>query len=250
MAVLHLQNLIKSLRQRIEDDENSFLGQSVIEMRYMYIDDFIKSEKHSELEKAFFLIIYQFPSASKNYIVHASERVFIPDVYDMSCPGIEYEIDFALYGGSIDNPVKVAIECDGIRSHRQRHTNRDRRKDVNLQAAGWIVMRFGSKEIHDELQKFEEDDNHTSDFLYSIENTITQKVRLIDNTSYVKDEYRSKLTGYKWGNVTCPHCTHNQKDILNHRNILCRRCKTKFKRELMPNEDVWYEEKGFIYFNK
>ncbi|MEP7319551.1 MAG: DUF559 domain-containing protein, partial [Panacibacter sp.] len=176
MATQHLQKLIQDLRQRIEDDHNQFNEEFGMEWTFKYIDEFISSETRSDLEKAFFLILYQFPGDNKNYIVRPGEMVLIPDIYDMSCPGIEYEIDFALYGGSIDNPVKVAIECDGIRSHREKHNNKDRRKNVNLQAAGWIVMRFGSKEIHEELQKFTDDNLHTSDFLYSIENTIKQKL--------------------------------------------------------------------------
>ncbi|TDE10716.1 hypothetical protein [Dyadobacter psychrotolerans] len=55
----------------------------------------------------------------------SAKLVLIEDIYDLSCSGIEYEIGFMLYGRSIDNPVKVVIESDGIRSHR-------RKKDVNL----------------------------------------------------------------------------------------------------------------------
>lgn len=245
---IHLQNLIKELRQRIEDNHNEYNEEFGMEWMFKNIDEFLVQSNRSDLEKAFFLILHQFPGDSKNYIVEPGEMILIPDVYDMSCPGIEYEIDFALYGGSIDNPIKVAIECDGIRSHRQKHNNKDRRKDVNLQAAGWIVMRFGSNEIHKELQKFRDNDNHISDFLLSIENTIKQKVRLIDNHSYRDNEFRSKLTGYKWDNVQCTNCGHSQMDILNHKNLKCRHCKTKFKRTIKPDERIAYDMNGILYF--
>ena len=47
----------------------------------------------------------------------SAKLVLIEDIYDLSCPGIEYEIGFMLYGGSIDNPVNVVIESDGIPPH-------------------------------------------------------------------------------------------------------------------------------------
>lgn len=250
MAIQELKELIKNLRQRIENDNNSFNNNISNHWALKYIDEFIESDNISDLEKAFYLILNQFVDDNKKYIIIPGEMVLIPDVYDMRSPGIEYEIDFAIYGGSIDNPIKVAIECDGIRSHSQKHNNKDRRKDVNLQANNWIVMRFGSKEIHDELRKYKDDDTYISDFLYSVENTIEQKLRLIDNNSYTTSEFRSKLTGYRWDNVTCTNCGQSQMDRLNHKTIKCRRCMTKFKRIISSDEDIEYEMNGILYFKK
>ncbi len=248
MAKTKIQTLIANLRQRIEDDHKEFAHEIGNEWIFKYIDEFINSADNSELEKAFYLLLHQFPGDHKNYIVHPREMILVPDVYDMSKPGFEYEIDFAIYGGSIDNPLKVAIECDGIRSHRQKHSNKDRRKDVNLQAAGWLVMRFGSNEIHEELQKFETDNTYISSFLYSIENTISQKLRLIDHHSFTNTEFRSKLTGYKWDWVTCTNCNQSQMDKLNHKTIFCRHCKTKFKRIIQPEENIEYDHDGILFF--
>ncbi len=245
---IQIQNLIKDLRQRIEDDNNEFDTKLIMQLGLKYIDEFIEKPNRSDLEKAFFLILNQFPGDRKNYVVIPSEMVLIPDIYDMKSPGIEYEIDFALYGGPIDNPIKVAIECDGIRSHGQKHNNKDRRKDVNLQTAGWIVMRFGSKEIHEELQKFKDDNFHISDFLQSIENTIEERLKLIDTYSYFNNEFRSKLTGYKWDEVHCTNCGKPQNATLNHKTLNCRHCKTKFKRIIKDDEKIKYDMNGILFF--
>ena len=244
----NFKKLIQSLRNRIEEDHNQFRNEYDSQWTFKSIDTYLRDEKRSDLEKAFYLILNQFPGDPKSYFVVPNEMVLIPDAYDMSGPGIEYEIDFALYGGSILDPVKVAIECDGIRSHREKHNNKDRRKDINLQAAGWIVMRFGSKEIHQELEKFEKDKLHTSDFLSVIENTIKFKLKLVTEETYCQNSIRSKLTGYKWGSVDCPHCSNWQMDILNHKNIKCRHCDKKFKRTIKPDERIAYEYGGIIFF--
>lgn len=214
------------------------------------IDKFIEDKSKSPLERAFFLILHQFPTDSKDYIVYANEQVLIPNIYDELIPAIEYEIDFALYGGNIDNPVKVAIECDGIRSHRHEKTKKDRRKEVNLQADGWIVMRFNSKEIHEELQKFESDANYVCDFLRSIEKVIKEQLRIITYENYIDVEFRSKLTGYKWGRVTCKECGFTQYDTLNHKKILCRKCKKKYVRDIKPDEKILTEKNGILFFKK
>lgn len=244
---MNINELIKKLRQKIQDDhfeQNSDLLKNLNE----YIDEFVDDPNKSPLEKAFFLFLNQFPSDYKDYIVYASEKVLIPNIYDSKTPGIEYEIDFALYGGSIDNPVKVAIECDGLRSHGHRKVKRDRRKEVNLQADGWIVMRFTSKEIHEELNNFDTIENYTCDFLESIENVIREKLKIINYETYIKTDYRSKLTGYKWGKVTCTNCNFTQYDTLNHKKITCRKCKTKYEREIKPDEKIKYEVDGILFF--
>jgi translation initiation factor 2 beta subunit (eIF-2beta)/eIF-5 len=250
MAKTKFEDLIKILRERIEADYDEFNNEFGRKQIFERIDEFINKDQRSELERAFYLLLNQYPGDHKNYIVRPGERVLIPDIYDMSGPGIQYEIDFALYGGTIRNPVKVAIECDGMRSHGQKHSNRDRRKEVNLQAAGWVVMRFRSREIHQELEKFEGDENYTSDFLLSIENTIDQKLQLINHNSYVNSEFRSNLTGYKWDYVRCTHCGESQMDRLNFRTILCRHCKKDYTREIGLHEEIEYERNGILYFKK
>ena len=78
------------------------------------LDDYIYSNDVSDLEKAFFLILNQFPGDHRDYLVRPNEMILVPDIYDFRVPGIEYEIDFAIYGGSIKDPVKIAVECDGL----------------------------------------------------------------------------------------------------------------------------------------
>lgn len=243
-----IQTLILNLRQRIEEDHYDFKNLDDGDFTFKHIDSFLNSIDYSELEKAFFLILHQFHGDHKNYIIQPREMVLVPDVYDRSKPGFEYEIDFAIYGGSIDNPLKVAIECDGIRSHAQKHKNRDRRKDVNLQAAGWLVMRFGSKEILEELEKFEADNTYTSPFLYSIENTISMKLRLIDQFSFTQTDLRSKLTGFKWGLAECSNCREKQLETLNHKKFICNNCKKKVERLIHPDEKIEFEHDGILYF--
>lgn len=241
--------LISALRAKIEKENDNVWYRDVYnELIYSNIDNFINSTKYSELEKAFYLLLNQYPGDHKHYLVIPREMVLVPDIYEMKKPGYEYEIDFAIYAGSIDNPVKVAIECDGIRSHRQKHNNKDRRKDINLQAAGWLVFRFGSKEINEEIEKLITDDTYISSFLLSIENVISQKLRLIEPDSFSNADIRSKLTGYKWGKVTCPDCKESQLGKLNHKTIYCKHCNTKFKRQIHSEEQSEYEHDGIIFF--
>ncbi|WP_268125589.1 DUF559 domain-containing protein [Roseivirga pacifica] len=243
-----IEILINKLYERIKGDHNDYFNSGSFDRLFEYIEDFINDDSKSILEKAFFLILHQFPTDNKDYIVMPNERVLIDNIYDQTISSIEYEVDFALYGGSISNPVKVAIECDGLRSHGAKNAKRDRRKEVNLQADGWIVMRFRSKEIQQELNKFIEDEFYTSDFLYSIETTIQKRLKIINHHSYFIPEYRSKLTGYRWGKVTCPNCNFNQFDILNHKRITCRSCNERFTRKVLNTEQVIHEKNGILNF--
>jgi len=245
---MDLKKIIKNLRKKIEDNYYEYRDEYERDNMFKFIDDFIDDNNTSDLEKAFFLFLNQFPSDHKQYFVKPREMVLVPDVYDMNVPGIEYEIDFAIYGGSLFNPVKVAIECDGLRSHGQKHNNKDRRKNVNLQASGWIVMRFGSNEIHEELLKFENDKTYICDFLNYIENVIQQKTKLINWRSYIKEEFRSMLTGYKYGYVTCKYCGHKQICKLNHKKHSCKQCGKKFQRDIHPSEKIVYDYNGLLYF--
>lgn len=246
---MKLKPYIERLRKSIHDNHHEFESYWPFELQIGFIDDYIDSEDKSDLEKVFFLLLHQFPSDHKNYIVRPNQMILVPDVYDLKVPGVEYEIDFALFGGSIINPVKVAIECDGIRSHGLKHKRRDRRKEVNLQADGWIVMRFDSREIQEELKKFDEK-GYISDFLESIENTINEKLKIINDHTFANEEYKSKLTGYKWGNIECPNCHQPQSVILNHKRHKCYHCKETFIREIKADEKIKFDYKGILYFSE
>lgn len=226
----NFQGLIEKLRKQIEDhhyESRALIDQDL----FQRIDEFLKSSEASGLEKAFYLMLNQFPGDHKNYFVVPHEEVLVRNVYDYSQLDYEYEIDFAIYSGSRTKPIKIAIECDGLRSHRQRHNERDRRKDVNLQAAGWIVVRIGSPEIHKELEAFENDETYISNIVINLENLVEQSMDLVTCRSYIIDEIRSQLTGYKWGDVTCMHCNRSQKDRLNKTKFHCRHCQEEFFKE-------------------
>ena len=239
---------IELLKNKITKEHYDF--NRGLEQRFTdHLNEYLTDESVSDLEKAFFLILNQFPSGDKFYIVMPNEMVLVPDVYDKSVPGIEYEIDFALYGGSIENPVKVAIECDGLRSHGQKHKKRDRRKDVNLQIAGWVVIRFNSKEIQFELEKIGNETNYVSDFLVSIENTIKEKLRLVDHSSYTNLDYRRILTGYKWDWVVCTNCGNKQQSPINHKKLTCYKCKKKFLWAYSNDKRVKFEQNGLLFFD-
>ncbi|QXU43470.1 DUF559 domain-containing protein [Pedobacter sp. D749] len=212
------------------------------------IDDFLLKKNVSELEKAFFLVLNQFPRDHTDYLIRPGEMVLVRDIYDLRVPGIDYELDFAIYGGSINDPVKVAIEVDGQRSHGEKHVRKDRRKDANLQAAGWLVMRFSSKEIHQEIVKFSENENHVSDFLTCIDNVIREKLQLVTGNNYGRREIRTLLTGYSWGQVTCPDCGRSAEGILNRKKQSCNHCGHQYLRVLGTHERVKYEHQGLWYF--
>jgi very-short-patch-repair endonuclease len=164
----------------------------------------------------------------KPYFVIPHEMVLVPNVYDYSQPFFRYEIDFAIYSGSKNKPIKIAVECDGLRSHRQRHNERDRRKDINLQAAAWTVIRIGSKEIHDELEAFEKDENHICEIATNIENVVERTMDLITHNNYVDKELRSRLTGYTWDFIKCPKCEFTQMDRKESHSFKCRHCGHEF----------------------
>jgi very-short-patch-repair endonuclease len=221
---------IRKLRKQIEDAH--YEQRDVID-QYLFqrIDEFLKSSESSDLERAFYLMLNQFASDYKNYFVVPHEEVLVRNVHDYSQLDYGYEIDFAIYSGSRAKPIKIAIECDGLRSHRQRHNERDRRKDVNLQAAGWIVVRIGSHEIHKELEAFGNDEQYISNIATNLENLVEQTMDLITPRSYTVDEIRSQLTGYEWGDVTCTQCGRSQKDRLNRTKFHCRHCREEFSKE-------------------
>lgn len=248
MSIHNLKQSIDILRTRIRENSEKDLAEYGHQGMHLEMDQYLDSETPSELEKAFFLILHQFAHDGRNYIVIPNEKVLVPDIYDSYYPGIEYEIDFALFGGPIDNPVKIAIECDGKRSHGLKKTPKDRRKDVNLQADGWIVMRFESSEIHRELNAFMENSTYVSEFLFVVENILKERLNIVDQRSYYRHSFRSKLTGFKWGYTSYPACKKDVEIILNRRKFFCKYCKQKFEREILSDEKIKYEMNGLIYF--
>jgi hypothetical protein len=222
-----LHDAINHIRKRIEEDHYTFQPDSD-RMLFDRIDEFLASSERSELEKAAYLLLNQFPGDSRHYFVVPSEHVKVPNVYDFSQGEFEYEIDLAIYSGTQGEPTKVAVDIDGLRSHAERHADKDRRKDVNLQAAGWIVMRFGTQDIQRELESFEHDEFYVSEMAQKVENVVEQRARLLTERTYVSCEVRTLLTGYKWGSITCPSCAQWQYDILDRRKHTCRHCGASF----------------------
>lgn len=216
---------------------------------FRWVDEFIDSKEASDLEKEFYLLLNQFIGDHRPYLVVPHEKVLIRNKFDYNPPPfLEYEIDFAVYGGTIRKPVKIALECDGLRSHKKRHTLKDRRKDVNLQLAGWIVIRFPSHEIHAEIDKWEKEENFISELSMSIDHIIKEAMNLVDHETYALNSVRSKLTGYKWDSIKCPHCKNFQMDILNHKTILCRYCGRKYLRDRSTDPEGTWEFEGLILF--
>ena len=212
------------------------------------IDEVIADHGKSELEKAVYIMLLQSPNHAFDFVVVPGERVFVPDLYSMSAPRVEYELDFALYGGSMRAPLKVAVECDGIRSHGQRHKKRDRRKDVNLQANGWIVVRYSSKEIHEELAKFENPEHRYCELLLGLENLIHERLDIINQGRFSR--FHKELAGWKWGDVHCTSCGHRQLGILNKRKHTCKGCGVKYDRIVGASENVWFKGGGYISFHE
>ena len=242
---------LKPYINRLRDQIANSLLQDEFGLKQMMIndiDEYLCKPLTSDLEKAFFLVLNQFPGEHTDYIIVPNEMVLIRDIYTMGVPSVEYEIDFAIYGGSVTDPVKVAIEIDGQRSHGEKHVRKDRRKDTNLQAAGWLVMRFSSKEVHTEIQKFDENPDHVSDFLISIDQVIRQKLNLVTGNNYARAEVRSLLTGYTWGNITCPNCQQPNYTILNKKKQSCRHCNEKFTHIPKADSPVKGEFNGLYYF--
>ncbi|HUJ17136.1 MAG TPA: hypothetical protein VL197_04010 [Nitrospirota bacterium] len=244
---LDFQSRYQKLRKKLEDDHYEL--QPSFDDLFKWVDDFMASEDASDLEKEFYLLLNQFPGDHQPYFVVPHERVLIENKFDYSPPPfLEYEIDFAVYGGTRHNPVKIALECDGLRSHRNRHSLKDRRKDVNLQLSGWLVIRHPGHEIHAEIEKWEKEETFISELAMSLDYVIKNALNLISHETYVINEVRSKLTGYSWGLVECSHCGFTQHDILNHKTILCRKCKKKYLRDRSKDTAGTSEYEGLILF--
>src|SRR5581483_2372692 len=155
-----MKSLIKLLMKRSKRSARE--SKPLVKWHEYELKSHMKDMK-SDLEKAFYLMLRQEYYKNGDYVVIPNERVCVKNVCDLDkgyeC---EYEIDFAIYSGSKSKPGRIAIECDGLRSHGRRNASKDRLKDINLQANGWIIIRFGSREIHEEVYK----QLNTTDALY------------------------------------------------------------------------------------
>jgi very-short-patch-repair endonuclease len=60
-----------------------------------------------------------------------------------------YRVDFFVYFGMKDGPIKIAIECDGHDYHERtkEQARHDRSKDRWLQSHGYRILRFTGSEI-------------------------------------------------------------------------------------------------------
>ncbi len=230
------EQLLHDARDRIQALEAQ-IHPTVADIGLRSIDRFLASSKKSHLEKAFYLLLSQFYTERRPYFFVTGERVRVPNIYDYSGPNGEYELDFAIYSGTKKEPVKIALECDGILSHRRRHNPRDRRKDVNLQAAGWIVLRFGADEIQTELRSLAEKENHVSSIVEIVDNIVESVGGLLTANTYADNAMRTRLTGLPWGSVTCPSCGEWQNDIVG-RMVKCRHCGMGYKSSADSKEDV------------
>lgn len=207
-----LLRLIQDASERIAA-EHAELRATVDDAVFYGIREHLDDAAISPLEKAVYLLLNQFPTGERDYFVIPREHVRVRDVYGFDPPyHKDYEIDLAVYSGSADHPVKIAVECDGIRSHKERHSDRDRHKDVNLQAAGWTVVRFGSREIHRALRALLNGDGYAGGVVGVIENVVFAQSDALTHTTYLR--FRSRLTGYTFGNVACRSCGETQYDRL------------------------------------
>lgn len=216
-----LRHLVDTALARIRDSHSEIYA-SIGDTVFWHVEHFLADPNVSVLEKAMYVLLNQFAGDQQEYFVVPRQRVRVPEVYELTPPGYkDYELDFAAYAGSESRFVKIAIECDGIRSHRERHADRDRHKDVNLQAAGWTVIRFGSREIHAELQRPIDDDTHINKFVTILENVVAGQSDALTQRRYF--QFVERLTGYTYGDVSCSTCGHRQWDPLEIAGK-CRKC--------------------------
>ncbi|OLY65324.1 hypothetical protein BWD12_20200 [Leptospira santarosai serovar Bananal] len=239
--------MIQYIRDQF-NTKNEFIESLYNQNKYDRLDTFLKSPKASDLEKALFLLLNLYPEyGGRSYFIIPHEKVLIPNICDHKEIAINYEIDFAVYGGTVTSPTKIAIECDGIRSHGNRRIKRDRRKEVNLQAEGWLLIRIGSHEIHAELQRMIEENKFISEIAESIELIIERKLNLLEGDKY--ERYKKELTGYKWGVAECPYCNKRQQVKLNFIKQKCYECGSEYERDRSEDDESSHEWKGIVYFS-
>lgn len=62
----------------------------------------------------------------------------------------DHRVDFAIFvNGIASDEIKIVVECDGHDFHEKtkEQAARDKRRDRDLQIAGWKVLRFTGSEI-------------------------------------------------------------------------------------------------------
>jgi very-short-patch-repair endonuclease len=62
----------------------------------------------------------------------------------------DYHVDFAIILNNVpDEQIKIVVECDGHDFHEKtkEQAGRDKKRDRELQIAGWKVLRFTGSEI-------------------------------------------------------------------------------------------------------
>lgn len=106
--------------------------------------------------------------------------------------GKQYRIDFAIVypklpaevihtlyhlGGDHLYPcVRFAVEVDGHDFHERtkEQARRDRQRDRDLTAEGWIVLRYTASEIYDSWRRYLVDDHPSLDFAVDLETVINR----------------------------------------------------------------------------
>ena len=70
--------------------------------------------------------------------------------YEIRESNASYDLDFAV---ECSDGAKIDIECNGDAYHSTKATrNRDRRRNTYLTTCGWLVQRFGTDEIRDDIR--------------------------------------------------------------------------------------------------
>jgi hypothetical protein len=190
----------------------------------------------SDLEKIFYLLLRQEYYKNGDYVVIPNEKVCVKNICDFDKGSeCEYEVDFAIYSGSKTRPRRVAIECDGLRSHGRKNSNKDRLKGINLQASGWIVIRFDSREIHQEVDRYL---NSKKTFEKPVFLELIERVIFDLQDSVVEGinqtEVRDLLTGYRSFTLECPSCGWWRYYRHTEKKFVCDKCGLDLKGLAMP----------------
>lgn len=215
------QGLFHRALKRLERDQRE-LGPVVDKELLRGIEGFLQSTDVSDSAKGCYLLLNQFPLEQQGYVVVPNERVRVRDTYRREGPSADYELDFAVYAGTRTRPVKIAVEVTPIDYRHSVRLDTERRKDIDLQASGWIVLRLSESEILDELAKVANNEPSWKLFLV-IENIILNVGdQLTPQTVYWPD-IRAGLTGYRRSRQTCSAC-ETQQEVIDDLPAVCKTC--------------------------
>lgn len=187
------EKLFTAVRELARRDYNSW--QFPFEDAFRAVDEFLASAA-SECQKAMYLLLNLTPQVKNDYVIVPAENVLVRNVYDGSQSEYEYAIDVAVYGGHQDHPVKLAILCDELPFNVRNRVLELRRRDVNLQAAGWLVLRFQSFEIIDELRSITERGVLGSKLEEVVDWIMGRQMKLINPDFWSNPELYKRLTGW------------------------------------------------------